>query len=377
MRAAQFVSGLRPTHVFLSCLLVSSARGELDQSQVVKLTAEVKRVAADGKGHPAAIAAMAALRDATAIDLPAILEAMDDANPLALNWLRNVAESAAAKAEFPAAPIEQFLLDRRHGPAARRFAYELLRDRDPGVATKFLPGMLDDPALELRWDAVERLVAESEKLEKEARIPQLTKALDASRDTEQVDRIIAVLKKLDHPVDVVQYYGFLRDWKLVGPFDNTGQRGFDVVYPPEKDLNATSYPGKSGDVQWKEHFSKSEDGVIKLTEIYGPEKGAIVYALTELVSDQEQPAEIRVGCINACKVWMNGEPLMAHEKYHQAMMVDQYVAPVTLKKGPNRILMKICQNEQTESWAQDWMYQLRVTTPDGKVIRGETAAKSQ
>jgi hypothetical protein len=37
-----------------------------------------------------------------------------------------------------------------------------------------------------------------------------------------------------------------------------------------------------------------------------------------------------------------------------------------LKKGTNRILLKICQNEQEESWAQDWKFQFRITDTSGK-----------
>ena len=47
-------------------------------------------------------------------------------------------------------------------------------------------------------------------------------------------------------------------------------------------------------------------------------------------------------------------------------MLDQYVAPFELKKGKNTILLKICQNEQEESWAQRWEFQFRITDPTGK-----------
>ena len=35
---------------------------------------------------------------------------------------------------------------------------------------------------------------------------------------------------------------------------------------------------------------------------------------------------------------------------------------------PNVILVKACQNSQTDSWARQWDFQLRVCDPDGAAI---------
>src|SRR5437667_455342 len=45
----------------------------------------------------------------------------------------------------------------------------------------------------------------------------------------------------------------LGKWHYIGPFDNTGQKGFDAVYPPEKEINlAQKYLGKGGEqAVWK------------------------------------------------------------------------------------------------------------------------------
>jgi hypothetical protein len=47
--------------------------------------------------------------------------------------------------------------------------------------------------------------------------------------------------------------------------------------------------------------------------------------------------------------------------------IDQYVAGRT-RGGENRILVKVCENEQTESWAQDWNFQLRVCDTIGTAV---------
>ena len=60
--------------------------------------------------------------------------------------------------------------------------------------------------------------------------------------------------------------------------------------------------------------------------------------------------------------------MFAHEEYHLLTQMDQYRTPVLLQAGTNRILLKICQNEQTEDWAQDWKFQVRVCDSSGTAV---------
>ena len=60
--------------------------------------------------------------------------------------------------------------------------------------------------------------------------------------------------------------------------------------------------------------------------------------------------------------------VISNEVYHTGMQIDQYSAPITLKQGENRILVKICQNEQKEAWAQLYSFQLRLCDETGKAI---------
>ena len=90
-----------------------------------------------------------------------ILDAMDGANDYALNWLRSAFESIAerelkAGKPIPLSELGGFLLDVRHHPRARRLAFELIGRVDPGTTDKLLAGMLNDPSLEIRYDAVQK-----------------------------------------------------------------------------------------------------------------------------------------------------------------------------------------------------------------------------
>ena len=49
--------------------------------------------------------------------------------------------------------------------------------------------------------------------------------------------------------------------------------------------------------------------------------------------------------------------------------MDQYQTRGTLRAGRNAIRVKVCEDAQPESWAQDWMFQLRVCDETGGGLR--------
>ena len=59
---------------------------------------------------------------------------------------------------------------------------------------------------------------------------------------------------------------------------------------------------------------------------------------------------------------------MSNEIYHNSNSVDKFSGDVQLLDGENEILIKVCQNEQTEPWAQDWQFQFRICDQSGKAI---------
>src|SRR5260370_22955451 len=96
--------------------------------------------------------------------------------------------------------------------------------------------------------------------------------------------------------------------------------------------------------------------------------GSVANATNEFQSTDNRQVEFRLGTPNSWKVWLNGNLIFAREEYHRGMNLDQYRMRGTLKPGRNVILIKICQNEQTEEWAQRWQFQLRVCDATGTAI---------
>lgn len=337
----------------------------------------VRSVGPMGQGHPEAVAAMKQLSRLDAEQLPAVLAAMDGVGELPTNWLRATAEAIAGRqlrsgGKLPQARLEEFLADESHSPRARRLAYELIARVDDTAHDRLIPGMLNDPSLELRRDAVAVALDKAARLEdddKAAAIAGYRKALGAARDLDQIDKAADALRKLGETVDLPSHFGFVMQWQLIGPFDNTDKQGFDTAYPPEKSIDLTAtYQGKEGEVKWFEHTTDDQYGIVDLNKAIGKHMGAVGYAYHEFISDEARDAELRLGCINANKVWLNGKLLTANHVYHAGTQIDQYVGKGRLKKGKNAILVKVCQNEQTESWAQRWQFQLRVCDQYGTAI---------
>jgi hypothetical protein len=367
---------LRLTLATIVVAVPLSVAGAADIDQQI---GTIRAVAAEGRGNQEAALAWRELVRQRAQALPEILAAFDDANPIAVNYLRSAVETIAQRelengGSLPAAKLEKFVRDTNRDPRSRRLAYELLVGVDSAAPERIIPEMLHDPSVEFRRDAVARLIDQASKqlsaAEKDEARRLLADALDAARDDDQVQAVKKQLEGLGEKVDLPRHFGFLMSWRLIAPFDNTEKKGLAIAYPPEKALDFSAmYEGKENrKIGWVEHTTENEYGIVDLAKALGPFKGAVAYAATDFQSDGRQPVEFRLGTPNSWKVWLNGELLFAREEYHRGMSLDQYKIRGTLKAGKNVILVKVCQNEQTEEWAQRWQLQFRVCDPTGTAI---------
>jgi len=355
------------------------ARGEAAPVDLQPLLETLRAVGPRGAGNRPAAQAWEQVVRADAADLPTILAALDHAQPLAANWIRTAADAIAERTlasggKLPAAELERFVLDTRHAPRARRLAYEWLVRVDPTAEERLIPGMLNDQSVELRRDAVARLIDQAAGLAKsggsEAEIlATYRRAFAAARDVDQVRLLVARLKDLKQEVDLARHFGFVVRWKLIGPFDNSGEKGYEVVYPPERQVDlAASCAGKHGEVKWIDYVSTDDYGRVDFNKALAEEKAVVGYAAAEFISDRRREVEFRFASDNAVKLWLGGTLIDEHKVYHSGSQMDQYVSRATLEPGRNMILVKVCQNEQTQDWARAWSFQLRVCDATGGAI---------
>ena len=315
----------------------------------------------------AATKAIKQLGKASDVTLVQSLSAMKGATPLGRNWLSGLANSIYRKSgKSQTAELTQFLADSSQDGEARYIVFQWLTANNVVLRNELLANMNEDASPELRFLAIDE--AMKAKLEKK----QLSTLLDAARHPSQVVSIIEKLKEQGEMIDQSKQLGFVPSWRLIGPFDNVGTVNFDKTFPVESDwikgVFKEEYQGKTEVVKWKPETTTAPDGVVDLATIYAREKGCIIYAVTEFDSDKDQDAEARLGCINGNKIWVNGKLVMSNEVYHTGTQIDQYSEPIRLKAGKNQILLKLCQNEQKEQWAQDFKFQLRICDSTGKAI---------
>lgn len=364
---------LLPTFLFLA---IAVAQGSIESS--LRAITSVQR---EGGGNETAGAAWKEVVDAGPSALPALLAAAGTGSVVADNWLRLAGDTIVAKATaqrqpVPLQEIEAFIGDSKHTAAGRLLAFDLLKQADASRAEALEPSLLNDPVQELRRGAVQRLIDAAKSKSGDLAKVTYQQALDAVRDEDQTNSIAAELKKLGVTVDLPHHFGFVTKWNVIGPFDNTDRRGFDQTFPIESGVRLDqAHQGKGKEIKWVPFESADAYGKIDFNKPLGMQKEATAYAVTTFNSADERDAELRLGCKNAWKVWLNGEFLFGRDEYHRGQQMDQYKLKCHLKKGANTILVKCCQNEQKEEWTVEWEFQLRVCDGAGTAVRPVTTAK--
>jgi hypothetical protein len=384
--------------VLLGVLTAASAQAASKAEALLKI---IKTVGREGAGNAEAARAW---KDLVALGPEALLDilaAMDDRDPVTSNWLGAAAEAIVEKdKEFLARrnEVTAFIARRSNPGVGRRLAFEMMARFDALATARMLRKMLDDPDPELRRAAValalssaeawgERgrelagtaggvltVAVEAAHFVKEKNRPTVVaayrQALAGAVDQDQVEAAARALKPLGVDIDLARHFGVVRRWQLVTPFDNGDGVGFKAVYPPEKGVDVkVVYNGKDDeDARWSQHVARDPLGNVDLNKVLGKKKGVVAYAFAVVEATEAREVEIRSGSPNALKIFLNGKEVFTHEEYHHGMRLDQFVCRGNLKKGRNEILVKICQNEQSEVWAQSWIFQVRLCNATGEAV---------
>ncbi len=158
--------------------------------------------------------------------------------------------------------------------------------------------------------------------------------------------------------------GYVRDWMVVGAFDNEGKSGFARELPPEAQRNApvdrsASYQGKERPASWRRYPRElSPKGYISFDAVFRPWVNVCAYAETFVELERAEPLTLWLGANGASKVWFNGEPVHSDEAYRR-VDYDRFSAAVAGRQGANRILVKVCTAEGP------WGFTLRVGDRQG------------
>ncbi len=154
---------------------------------------------------------------------------------------------------------------------------------------------------------------------------------------------------------------YIQEWLLCGPFPNEakkpypatthlprfeedflqsigGERSPQIVQDGTVNLDGTT-------LTWKPY--KSDDSKINLDKAVSEAYPVIAYAYCTIESDTQRGAVLALGSNDGGRAWLNGEQVWDRARAG-ALILDEHLVPIQLKKGTNTLLLKI--EERGISW---------------------------
>lgn len=142
--------------------------------------------------------------------------------------------------------------------------------------------------------------------------------------------------------------GYVKNWLIVGPFDNEGQSGLDRVFGPETTLAEPldlqkSYEGKERPVRWRAVPDVYPYGWLDFGDLIRPDQRACAYATTFVRerSGRARSATVWLGTTGAFRLYFNGEQVLTDGLYRH-LDADRFATTVSIKAGWNRLTVKVC-----------------------------------
>ena len=368
------------TLTVLTCVSLALSISDGLADDVDRSLATIREVGPRGTGSAAARRARDHIAQQGIAVLPRLILAMDSDNIVALNWYRSAYEQIVEQEwkrkqpRFPGDWLKQFAADQKRHGRTRRLVLKLIDRLEPGFRQEWISSQYTDP--EFRQEAIDTLLQQADAAfsskDLAAARTGYQRAFRHARDSGQILQAADKLAKVEVTVDVVKQMGFVTHWFVLGPFDAPGKSGFSRTFPPETqvDLNAT-YAGQSGRrIGWNPAQTTDRLGQINLIQAIASTREAVGYAYAELNSPKQQKAQIRCGADDNLSVWLNGQSVFARKQWLNGTRLDRFSAPVTLRKGRNTLLVKICQGPQHKNPAvpNNWSLQLRFCDPSGSGV---------
>ncbi|HSW43955.1 MAG TPA: glycoside hydrolase family 172 protein [Phycisphaerae bacterium] len=155
---------------------------------------------------------------------------------------------------------------------------------------------------------------------------------------------------------------FVREWYLIGPFDNTDKAGADKAYGPETDAfqAGRTYGGKGGgQVSWRKIRAR-EDSVNRGGDFFKQNEHVVIYAYSEAISPDDREVIGHAGSDDGIKVFVNGKCVHTSLK-ERGLKLDEDTFKVQLKQGRNAVLLKVLQI------GGEWGFAFRLDDPKNEL----------
>jgi hypothetical protein len=214
-------------------------------------------------------------------------------------------------------------------------------------------------------------------------------------------RAIASIATEDDQVKLARSDGYVTRWQVIGTFIGGETLKKTPAYPPETELDFSKTYEAEGiyivknknnkippthekrvrTIEWLKGNVATIDGFLPVHYFVSPpRKGAVAYAAATVNSKTSGEAIIQVDSLDGQSLWVNGALVVPKRiKGNTSMYLWPQVHPwrlhkggtvcvrdvykVTLKEGPNQILLKTLNLNQ-----KVWDFRVRVLNPDGSPL---------
>lgn len=136
---------------------------------------------------------------------------------------------------------------------------------------------------------------------------------------------------------------FIRQLKIIGPFDAPKSNLLGTAQPPESEIDFTqTYAGVAGvAVNWRDWTDKG-GAYVDFTKIFSPDSIGVAYALCYLHAPREFSTQLGIGSNDGVRVFLNDQLVHDHAALRKATP-NSDIVKVQFDPGWNKLLIKIDQ----------------------------------
>ncbi len=155
--------------------------------------------------------------------------------------------------------------------------------------------------------------------------------------------------------------GFIRNWMVIGSFDNENGKGYYEKFGPEQEtVFFKKYKGKVVDLRWRRIMLRGPSGIIHMKSLVYPENDSLGYLYTLVNAPVAKDYFLNISTGDSIRIFVNGKEVASEENIDR-FSFDNVKVKVSFKQGVNSILLKTCQRKE------DWLVGARITTEEGTV----------
>ncbi|HPO07946.1 MAG TPA: zf-HC2 domain-containing protein [bacterium] len=237
--------------------------------------------------------------------------------------------------ETRVALLKILLLDKKDYDAAEKEAQAILQSDPPRASALEACFLMGDSLAERQPKAASGWFRKAQEL--------------ADRGSAEYDRAGFARAQLDARLAQGNY---ITSWRFIGPFDDPPEQCLVTKQPPEDEIDFTKrYPGAGGNtVKWMlpemaADFRRPipEGTGLRFDWHFRPCDHQSIYAVTFVRSPEKLPVNLLIGSDDSVRCWVNDE-LVWSNPCIRGLQPDQDTVPATLRKGWNKILLKVANN---------------------------------